>query len=69
MAAFHAVEKALDYAMALQANPGHARVQIRAGIHIGPMQVEENDLFGGAVSFAARVVGAIQGAEIWLSER
>jgi class 3 adenylate cyclase/GTPase SAR1 family protein len=69
MAAFKSVEKALDYARALQANPGHAQVQIRAGIHIGAMQVEENDVFGGAVNFAARVVHAIEGAEIWLSDR
>jgi WD40 repeat protein/class 3 adenylate cyclase/GTPase SAR1 family protein len=69
MAAFRSVEKALDYARVLQANPGHAQVQIRAGIHIGPMQVEEGDVFGGAVNFAARVVGAVRGAEIWLSDR
>ncbi len=68
MAAFRSVEKALDYARALQSNPGHAQVQIRAGIHIGPMSVEENDVFGGTVNFAARVVGAIKGAEIWLSD-
>jgi class 3 adenylate cyclase/GTPase SAR1 family protein len=69
MAAFRSVGKALNYARALHANPGPAQVQIRAGIHIGPMQVEENDVFGGAVNFAARVVGAIKGAEIWLSDR
>lgn len=69
MAAFRSVEKALNYAKALQSNPGHAHVQIRAGIHIGPMQVEEDDVFGGAVNFAARVVGAIKGPEIWLSDR
>lgn len=69
MAAFRSVEKALDYAKALQASPGHPQVQLRAGIHIGPMQVEEDDVFGGAVNFAARVVGAIKAAEIWLSDR
>lgn len=69
MAAFRSVEKALDYAKALQANTGHPQVKIRAGIHIGPMQVEKNDVFGGAVNFAARVVGAIKGGEIWLSDR
>ncbi|MEW6303394.1 MAG: adenylate/guanylate cyclase domain-containing protein [Verrucomicrobiota bacterium] len=69
MAAFRSVHQALDYAMALQADSGHAQVEIRAGIHIGPMQVEENDVFGGAVNFAARVVGAIKGAEIWVSDR
>jgi class 3 adenylate cyclase len=59
----------LDYALALQVNTGHPQVQIRAGIHVGPMHVEEGDVFGGTVNFAARVIGAIQGAEIWLSDR
>src|SRR6185295_9584182 len=68
MAAFKSVDQALSYAIALQANPGHPQIKTRAGIHIGPMQVEENDVFGGAVNFAARVVGAIeQKEEIWLS--
>ncbi|MFH1111180.1 MAG: adenylate/guanylate cyclase domain-containing protein [Planctomycetota bacterium] len=69
MAAFKAVDAALDYAIALQVSTGDPHVQIRAGIHIGPMQVEEGDVFGGIVNFAARVVGAIKGAEIWLSDR
>jgi class 3 adenylate cyclase len=53
----------------LQVNTGHPQVRIRAGIHIGPMHVEEGDVFGGTVNFAARVVGAIKDAEIWLSDR
>ena len=69
MAAFKCVDSALDYAWALQGNTGHPQVQIRAGIHIGAMQVEEGDVFGGTVNFAASVVGAIKDAEIWLSER
>ncbi len=69
MAAFKCADAALDYARALQGNTGHAQVKIRAGIHIGPMHVEEGDVFGGTVNFAARVVGAIQGAEIWLSDQ
>ena len=69
MAAFKSVGEALDYAMALQKNTGHPRIQIRAGIHIGPMDVEEYDVFGGTVNFAARVVGSIKHAEIWVSDR
>ncbi len=69
MAAFKSANAALEYARALQAKTGHPQVQIRAGIHIGSTQVEDNDVFGGTVNFAARVVGAIQGAEIWLSDR
>lgn len=69
MAAFHSIEKALDFARALQADTGHPRLSIRAGINVGPMYVEEEDVFGGAVNFAARVMAAIQHAEIWLSDR
>jgi len=69
MAAFKCVNAALDYARALQQSTGHPQVDIRAGIHIGAMQVEEDDVFGGTVNFAARVIGAIQGAEVWLSDR
>jgi class 3 adenylate cyclase len=69
MAAFKSADAALDYAMALQRNTGHLQIQIRAGIHIGPMHVEEGDVFGGTVNFASRVVGAFKGAEILLSNR
>jgi WD40 repeat protein/class 3 adenylate cyclase/GTPase SAR1 family protein len=69
MAAFRSADAALEYARALHWDTGHPQVQIRAGIHIGPMQVEEDDVFGGTVNFAARVVGSIKAAEIWLSER
>ena len=69
MAAFRSVEKALDYAVALKADPGHPLVKLRAGIHIGPMDVEENDVFGTTVNLAARVVGATPAAEVWLSNQ
>lgn len=68
MAAFLSVENALDYAIKLQTQPGHNYLQVRAGIHIGPMHLDELDVFGSAVNFAARVVGAIKEAEIWLSD-
>jgi class 3 adenylate cyclase len=51
MAAFKCAGAALDYARALQENTGHPQVRIRAGIHIGPMRVEEGDVFGGTVNF------------------
>jgi WD40 repeat protein/class 3 adenylate cyclase len=69
MAAFKSADVALDYALALQGNTGHPQVQIRAGLHIGPMQVDEEDVFGGTVNFAARVVDVFKGAEIRLSDR
>ena len=41
MAAFRCADSALDYALALQRETGHPRVRVRAGIHIGPIHVEE----------------------------
>jgi class 3 adenylate cyclase/GTPase SAR1 family protein len=69
MTAFRSASAALDYARALCADPGTAELRLRAGIHIGPLQIEEGDVFGRTVNFAARVVGAIKHAEIWLSEQ
>jgi WD40 repeat protein/class 3 adenylate cyclase/GTPase SAR1 family protein len=69
MAAFRSVAAALDYALALCADPGEPELRLRAGIHIGPLQIEEGDVFGRTVNFAARVVGAIKGTGIWLSEQ
>jgi class 3 adenylate cyclase len=63
MVAFSTVEEAFDYARALKTMPGPSQVQIRAGIHIGPMEIEDDDVFGRAVNFAARVIGASKGAE------
>jgi class 3 adenylate cyclase len=65
---FQSADSAPDYAIALQKNTGYPQIQIRAGIHIGPLHVEEGDVFGGTVNFASRVVGAVKDAEIWLRE-
>ncbi len=67
MAAFHAASDALDFASAVNCDPGDDRIQVRAGLHVGPVTVEENDVYGATVNYAARVVGATKAAEIWLS--
>ena len=67
MAAFKSADPVRDYTIAFQRNMGHPQIQIRAGIHIGPMHMEEGDMF--TVNFAAHMVGAIKEAEIWLSDR
>jgi class 3 adenylate cyclase len=69
MAVFRSVEAALYYARALQFDPGSPELQVRAGIHIGSLEVTEEDIFGTEVAVASRVVSAIAGAEIWLSSR
>ena len=42
-------------------------VKIRAGMHIGPMIVEEEDVQGAAVSYAARVINMAERGGVWLS--
>jgi class 3 adenylate cyclase len=71
MGVFHTAEGAFNYAYALQSNPGHEELEaggIRAGIHIGTVDIEGDDVFGIDVAFAARIVHEIKDAEIWLSE-
>ena len=68
MVAFHSADKALDYAIALHNEPGAPELRVRAGIHIGSVSSDEGDVFGRTVNFAARVVGAIKGPEIWVSD-
>ena len=67
MAAFHAASDALDFASAVNCDPGDDRIAVRVGIHVGPVTVEENDVYGATVNYAARVVAAPQDAEVWLS--
>jgi len=71
MAVFRSIGAALDYAHALYLDPGHTALQVRgvrAGIHIGSVDVVGEDIFGTEVDVAARVAGAIEAAEIWLSD-
>jgi class 3 adenylate cyclase len=71
LAVFHGTAKALDFAIALHSDAGAQAIQIRVGIHVGEVTVKdaERDIDGREVHFASRVVDAIQGAEIWLSDR
>jgi class 3 adenylate cyclase len=70
MAVFHSAGVAFDYAYSLHLDPGHDELRprgVRAGIHLGSVQVKPTDIFGAHVAFAARVAHAIADAEIWLS--
>ena len=67
MAAFHTATDALDFAVAIRADPGDRRLRLRVGIHVGPVTVEEQDAHGTTVNYTARVVAVPRGDEIWLS--
>lgn len=57
MAAFHTAIDALNFALSLHSYTGHEQIRIRAGIHVGPVHIVENDLSGKMVNFTARLVG------------
>ena len=67
IAAFRTAVDALDYALALHADAGHPKIRIRAGIHVGPIVIEQNEPHGTTVNYTARVVSVAKGPEIWLS--
>ncbi|MBV9825364.1 MAG: adenylate/guanylate cyclase domain-containing protein [Alphaproteobacteria bacterium] len=70
MAVFRSVDAAFDYACALHADPGSPDLEIRAGIHTGPVEItEDNDIHGRNADYGGRVIHAIPGPEIWLSDR
>ena len=69
MVAFRTAAEALNFALALQADTGDDRVKIRAGIHVGPVHIQEEEAFGTTANYAARVIRMAEGAEIWTSDR
>lgn len=69
LSAFHTAPEAIDFALGIHLQPGHEKVAVRAGLHVGPVRVERGDTFGSTVNFAARVAFMAAGAEIWASDR
>jgi len=67
MLAFHAAVRAVDFALNLCHDPGERTLVVRAGVHIGPVVVEDEDVQGAAVSFAARVADKARGGGVWVS--
>jgi class 3 adenylate cyclase len=55
MVAFRDVLDALDFVIALQADTGDDRIKIRAGIHLGPARIIDDDMFGIMVNYTKRV--------------
>ncbi len=71
---FKAVPDAVEFARIFHSEPGpvELRGRVRAGVHHGEVEVKDadttpRDVTGTEVDFAARVVGHIRDAEIWLS--
>lgn len=54
--AFHAAVPAVDFGTGLVLDPGDPGLRVRAGIHVGPVVIEDEDVQGAAVSYAARLM-------------
>lgn len=67
MLAFHAAVKAVDFAVGLCRDPGERTLVVRSGVHIGPVVVEDEDVQGAAVSYAARVADMAEEGGLWIS--
>lgn len=68
MLAFRAAVCAVDFALGLCSDPGDPSLRLRVGAHIGPVIVEDEDVQGAAVSYAARLVDlATADGCIWVS--
>ena len=56
MVAFHTAMDALKFALSLHDFTGNESIRIRAGVHVGPVHIVEDDLSGKMVNFASRLV-------------
>lgn len=55
MVVFRTALEALDFALELHEKTGDERIRIRAGIHVGPARIIEDDIFGIMVNYTKRV--------------
>jgi class 3 adenylate cyclase len=65
--AFHAAVLAVDFALGLWRDPGDPSLRVRVGAHVGPVVIEDEDVQGAAVSYAARLLDLGREGGIWLS--
>ena len=55
MAAFRTADDALQFALNFRSDTGDARIAIRVGIHVGPVRIKDDDIYGLMVNYAARL--------------
>jgi class 3 adenylate cyclase len=67
MVVFRSVLEALDFALAFNKDTGSPEIKIRVGIHVGPVRVIDNDIFGIMVNYTKRVESAFSVSGIVIS--
>lgn len=68
MVVFRTALDALDFAVALESDPGDMRLTIRAGIHVGSARMIDDDIYGNMVNYTKRVESVQNGGGITLSD-
>ena len=74
MVSFQSAIDAVQCAVAIQGafternETADVRLQVQIGLHTGEPVVEDGDLYGGHINFAARIAGQADGGEIVISE-
>ncbi|MCP3961829.1 MAG: hypothetical protein GY719_28640 [bacterium] len=56
LVAFRNSIDALKFALELESQTGHPRIRIRVGIHVGQVQLDQDDIHGPVVHLASRVM-------------
>ena len=69
MARFTSALEAVDCAMEIQAEAGNKLpAQLRIGIHLGDITIEEDEIYGDGVNVASRIESAADPGSIFISE-
>ena len=69
LALFHDATAAVDFALSLHGDTGHAVVRIRAGVHMGQVNLDDGDAFARQMNHTARVMGFANTAGITVSSQ
>jgi class 3 adenylate cyclase len=68
---FASARDGMNCAVAIQRSlakeSSNGRIRVRIGLHIGEVLWDDNDIFGSAVNFAARVSAQANGGEVLIS--
>jgi small GTP-binding protein len=69
LALFHSAVEAVDFAVELHRETGHAAIRVRVGVHVGQVSLDGDDAFGRHVNLAARIMGVAKGDGVIVSAR
>lgn len=65
--AFRTAIEAFDFAICLRDDTGHPKVNIRVGVHVGAVRLEDDDAHGNNVNFTKRIMDQAKNGGITLS--